>query len=250
MIYRDINDYVKNYSNQNHYDFEKHQVHYRRKNLLELLKQYPCNSILEIGCGSEPFFQFFNQYDKYVIVEPSDIFCRIANQLITDKNKIKIFNDFIENVNLNEQFNFVIISSLLHEVADPSIILESIKQLLTQNSIVYINVPNAKSFHRLLAYESNIIDSIYCKSETQIKFQQTTTFDIDSLKELVLKEGYEIIDFGSYFIKPFTHTQMIKLLENNIIDERILDGLNNMIKYFPDNGSEIYVCCKIKSDKE
>ena len=61
---------------------------------------------------------------------------------------------------------------------------------MNNDTIIYINVPNAKSFHRLLAYESSIINSIYEKSDTQKILQQFYTFDIQSMRNLL-----ESLDF-------------------------------------------------------
>ena len=36
------------------------------------------------------------------------------------------------------------------------------------------------------------------------------------------------------------------MMDNGIIDEKILDGLYFMTKYMPDMGSEIYVNCRRK----
>ena len=71
-------------------------------------------------------------------------------------------------------------------------------------------------------------------------------FNLDSLEELVGSVGFEVLDKGSYFVKPFTHGQMKSVLDNNIIDVNILNGLNKMIKYMPDLGSEIFVDVRIK----
>ena len=54
---------------------------------------------------------------------------------------------------------------------------------------------------------------------------------------------------GSYFIKPFNHKKMAELLELEIIDKQLLVGLDNMIKYFPENGAEIFVNCRFSEGK-
>ena len=64
---------------------------------------------------------------------------------------------------------------------------------------------------------------------------------MNSLSELVETSGFKIVDKGSFFLKPFTHRQMMEMLKNNVIDTNILNGLDRMTKYFPEFGSEIYV---------
>ena len=246
---RDIDKYADEYINNEHYDFEKYQIKYRRKNILDQLKMNNDSNILEIGCGIDPLFQYINCYNTYTIIVPSKKFVQIANG-IKNNDKINIINDYIENTKINTKFDFIIISSLLHEIEDPSIILNAAKQYMNKDSILYINVPNAKSFHRLLAYKSSLIDSIYSKSNNQKKFQQSHTFDMNSLEKLTEEQGYITINSGSYFIKPFTHVQMRELLDNNIISEEILDGFNDMIEYCPDIGSEIFITCQYNKKGE
>ena len=54
------------------------------------------------------------------------------------------------------------------------------------------------------------------------------------------------MDSGSYFIKLFNHEKMQRMIDIGILDSNILDGLNRMIKYMPDEGAEIYVNVKKK----
>lgn len=58
---------------------------------------------------------------------------------------------------LEHDFDFIIISGLLHEVPDPKKLLQSIYKICKQDTLVHINVPNVYSFHRLLAYEMGCI---------------------------------------------------------------------------------------------
>lgn len=50
---RDIDKYTQEYSKAG---FEKYQVAYRRRKLLEIINKYLPQRILEIGCGMEPLF--------------------------------------------------------------------------------------------------------------------------------------------------------------------------------------------------
>ena len=76
--------------------------------------------------------------------------------------------------------------------------------------------------------------------------QQKSVFSLKSLKTLFTEEGFKIIDSGSFFIKPFTHEQMSKVLKIKAFDPKILDGLNKMQKYMPNLGSEIFIDIKKK----
>jgi len=241
---RDIHNYEKVYMQS---DFEEIQVKFRKKEVLKHFKYYNPKTILEIGCGMNPFFVENIEYEKYIVVEPSCKFVENAQKLKKDRVEIyqEFLEDFIEN-NSNSKFDFIILSSLLHEVKNPAIFLEKLKLLCTKNTVIHINVPNSKSMHRILAYEMGIISKLTEFSQNNINLQQNTIFDMNLLVELIEKNGFLSIEQGSYFLKPFSHSQMLQILQNDIIDESVLDGFYNIIKYFPEYGSEIFINMKLK----
>jgi len=56
--------------------------------------------------------------------------------------------------------------------------------------------------------------------------------------------GFSVIDFGTYFIKPFTNKQMEELIMKGIFDMKLIDGLIGLTAYLPEYGSEMYVIAK------
>ncbi len=239
---RDIKDYTENYVNL---VFEDYQVMYRRKLVLEIIRKYPHRRILEIGCGMEPLFKYLDskEYDQYVVIEPSEQFCKNAIKESLENEKITCINDYFDASEKVKQykFDFIICSSLLHEVENPEELLKNIAMICTKSTIVHINVPNANSFHRLLAKEMNLIDDVHEMSDQNKLYQQHNVYDKTRLGKTVETAGFSVIEAGSYFVKPFTHKQMFDMLENHIINEKVLDGLYNIVKYFPEYGSEIFV---------
>lgn len=142
----------------------------------------------------------------------------------------------------------IICSSLLHELANPEKVLRNIWKICSNETVVHVNVPNAKSLHRLLASCMGVISDIYAKSAMQKKMQQAdVVYDISSLKKTCTENGFEIINEGSYFVKPFTHQQMQDCLDKEIFNDTLLDGLDRLIQYMPEYGSEIFVELKKES---
>lgn len=240
---RDIEKYTQDYKNSN---FEHILVKYRRKKVLEILNKYKPKHILEVGCGLDSIFNHYNDFDSFTIIEPSKDFCDNATKSLKYNNKIKIINDFVENTNIamGGGNNIIIISGLLHEIANPKNLLENIKQKCNQETIIHINVPNSLSLHLLWAYKAGLLNNIGDKTPTQKTLQQHTNFNSKSLKTLVENIGFNIIEEGSYFLKPFNHGKMQILLDNQIINDKLLDGLYELSEYFPEHCCEIYVNCK------
>lgn len=180
----------------------------------------------------------------FTIVEPSVKFCENAQASARGGN-IKIYNDFFENVKLDEQYDMVVCSSLLHELEHPEVLLTKIVECCTHETIVHFNVPNANSMHRILAMESGYMNTIDTMSERNVLLQQHAVYTKEKLEQLLLEAGIEILESGTYFVKPFAHAQMMRLLEAGIVEEKVLDGFYNIAKYMPELGSEIYVNCRV-----
>ena len=244
---RDIKDYTDKYVEG---PFEATMVKIRMKTVMEQCRKYKHDNILEIGCGMLPFFMEFKDYKSMVIAEPSETFANNAQILSKDEDKnIKIicgfFEDQIEKIKeLKVNFDYIILSSVLHELDDSQKMLKAILELCSESTVVHVNVPNAYSVHRLIALEAELISDVHQKSKQMEKMQQQRTYDLPLLVDEISRAGFKVVDKGSYFIKPFTHSQMQQCIDMGIIDQKVLDGMEKLIKYMPEYGAGIYVNIK------
>lgn len=243
---RDIDKYTEDYNQPN---FEDYQIIYRRKKILEIMKRYHPKRILEIGCGMEPLFRYIDwEYDKYIIVEPSESFFDNAIHLAERNKKVTGYNRCFSSTEelKDSKVDFVICSSLLHELEQPLELLQNIAEVCTENTVVHINVPNANSLHRLIAKEMGLIEDVHDMSERNNLYQQHNVYDLEALKASVDLAGFGVLEEGSYFVKPFTHGQMYEMIQRDIIDENVLEGLYKLEKYLPYYGSEIFLNVQIR----
>ena len=223
-------------------------VKVRRKQVLHTLSRYPHRHILEVGCGLEPLFLYVDDYDSYTVVEPSEAFVRNARRCASNAGKessIRIVKGCLEAVYhdlVEEQaFDVVILSSLLHEVPDSDALVNAVYALCGAATVVHINVPNVYSFHRLLGVEMGLIEDIHQQSQVEADFFRHTRFSMASLKAMMADHGCEVLSSGTYFIKPFSNEQLAQMLKQQIVSPAVIEGLERMIKYFPDMGCEMYV---------
>lgn len=240
---RNIARYEKVYAESS---FEPTQALMRKRVVLELLARWKPRRLLEIGCGTDPIFNHYRQADEVVVVEPGEDFAANAQQMAQQMHQVRVVEGFVEplaehGVLGQKCFDCVLVSGLLHEVADPGRLLDVTRGLVAAGGRVHVNVPNARSLHRLLAFEMGLIDDIHEISERQKALQQHTTFDMRALKALCVSKGFVVTDEGSFFVKPFTHGQMYLLQELGILDEGMLNGLMRLEKHLPGMGSEIFV---------
>lgn len=242
---QEIEAYQSAYTASN---FEVIQAQYRKRLLLELLETHQPKRILEVGCGWDTIANSWQGFEHLCIVEPGSEFANKAKQDTAHNNKVKVIQHFLEDATeiLRDDYDLILLSSLLHEVPDAEALMLSAKALCSAHTLVHVNVPNAKSMHRLLALEMGLIDTLYAPSELQKTFKQPRIFDLQSLKTLADLTGFEVVSEGSFFMKPFTHAQMHSLAQTGFANQAMLDGLWALTKHFPENGSEIYINLKRK----
>ncbi len=245
-----IEQYTKAYNED--YDFESILVKYRKQEISEFIKKRKPAKILEIGCGKDPLFKEFLEYEsweEWIVVEPSSYFAKEA-ETYCDK-RCRVICDFFENVSTelakDMEFDFIVCSALLHELENPKEFLKAVFSLCGDDTDVHINVPNALSFHRQLAVEMGLIESVFEKSDRNVQLKQYHIFDMSRLTNILEESGFELIEKGGYFIKPFTHEQMETIVAEFASDE-LLTGLHLLGKKYPELASEIY--CNIRKSRQ
>lgn len=238
-------DYDRQYAEQYAQDqFETILVEIRRRRVLESIEPYAPRSVLEVGCGMEPLFSFYEDFDRHTIVEPSRQFTENALRLADRDERVEVIEGTLEERGEHlhgRTFDAVVVSSLLHEVPDARALLSAVRAVCSERTLVHVNVPNVRSFHRLLAFEGGLIQDVFEPSEMERRFGRHDRFDAVSLQTLLESVGFRVVASGTYFVKPFTHAQMDALLALPAFDRAsLLRGLDGMIKYMPELGCELY----------
>jgi len=248
----DLHNYAVAWAGEHDKKFSFEAVHsrIRREQALRFSLGSPHRCILEIGCGLDPLFPYIPDFDRYFIVEPIEKFATKALDKKAGTSRVTVINDYFEgcfNEFRNIHLDCIVLNGVLHEVPNPRLLLESIHAVCWKSTQVYLSVSNANSLHRLLAYEMGIISSPYEVSDTNKKFKTTSVFDKDILRDLVVSTGFLVQEIGTYFIKPFSNQQMEDIINQGIVDIRIIKGLEGIIQYMPDLGSEMYALLKPSS---
>jgi hypothetical protein len=245
---RDLKDYYNKYIEDN---FDHILSDYKRIYVeVELIKKLKPKSIIEIGCGINPLFFHFEDFEQLTIIEPAGGFCefvldKLNNEYSHLKSKVKILQKTIQEVGiLVPAPDFILCAGLLGEIPDPVEIVTGIYKISGPGTHTYISAPNENSFHRILAKEAGLIKELAQLSDEQIKFQRFHVFSRQKLIDIATGNGFKVVDSGTYFVKPFTHKQMNYLIKEKLIDMDIILGLGKMIKYMPDMGAEAYVCLR------
>lgn len=237
---RDMAEYAAQYREL---PFEPIQIKYRRELVLREVKRHQPLRLLEIGCGDAPLFTDLEGDIEVTTIEPSVEFFNRARQLAENRPRVTVVQSFVEDFFPDgPEFDMVVLSSLLHEVRNPELLLANVYRLCGPDTVLHVNVPNARSLHRLLALAMGLISQPGEQSDMQRRMQQRTTmYDADSLGVELEAAGFREIEHGSILVKPFTHAQMQQLVDAGFLTPVMLDGFNNLVQWLPDLGSEIWV---------
>lgn len=237
---RDMADYTAQY---HALPFEAIQIAYRRKLVLREIARHAPRRLLEIGCGERPLFTDLPPEVEATVIEPAAEFAANARRLAEGRARVRVVQGFVEEVVPDDSaYDMVLLSCVLHEVPDAAAMLAAVRRLCGPDTVLHVNVPNARSLHRLLAVAMGLIPDPGAQSDTQRTMQQrATTYDAASLRAELEQAGFAVAEQGSLFVKPFTHAQMQRLVDEGFMTPAMLDGLDGLVQWLPELGSEIWV---------
>jgi trans-aconitate methyltransferase len=240
---RDLVDYTAQYRQL---PFEPIQAAYRRRLVLQQIGACAPRTLLEVGCGELTLAAELPQ-TEVTVVEPSADFANGARRLVEGSPRVTVIESTLEAcADRLGSFDMVVVSCLLHEVVDPMALLLAAKGRLSSGGVLHVNVPNARSLHRLLAMAMGLIADPAALSDTQRQMQQRATYDADSLEAVLHEAGLEVSARGSLFVKPFTHAQMQWLVDQGFMTPTMLDGFDRLVDPLPGLGSEIWCNARLR----
>lgn len=272
-----IEQYEQQY--QADYDFEQVMVHARQRAVAEWLASLPPSpqphTVIEIGGGTESLRCSLkaqcpdwvtSQLGTWHVVDPSDVFLTAQEQQLQQAGiayyrvssapenlpqkassaPVVLHPGFFEAVvaqwqqqNQVPQATIVICSGLLHELPQPEVMLTAIHACLAPQGVLHVNVPNANSLHRQLAVAMGLMPHTQVLTERNQTLQQSHVFSMASLQELLKKTNFLPIANTGYFLKPFTHQQMMQVWPH--LPENCFEGLYTLGQHYPEMASEIAI---------
>ncbi|MCZ2356052.1 MAG: class I SAM-dependent methyltransferase [Bacteroidia bacterium] len=237
---RNLDAYSNEYLRQ---PFEPVMIRYRRKKTVEWLGDTRQLSILEIGCGISPAFDWIQHWRWLSLLEPATEFASRIHEQMQHHPSVDLITATLESNPAfpHAPFDIILLNSLLHELQDPASALKSLHHWAHPQTRIFINVPNALSVHRRLAVHMGLIPSPDTLSDFNHLFQQARVFTPATLQSLAEQCGYRILRQETAFIKPFTHAQMQTWMDAGILTDTLLEGLYRVSPEMPDAGAEIFM---------
>lgn len=229
-----IDGYAKTYNTV--VDFDRHFIRYR----FECLKEhYPrLGTVLELGCADGLMTkEILGISKKLDVVEGSASYIRNAKKRLGKKVKdVRFYHSLFKDYEPDTKYDMIILSSILHELDDPILVLKKVRTWLKKGGVIYVNVPNAISLHRRIGRLMGVLKNEYAFTVRDTQFLHQRLYDQKSLRATVKKAGFSIIEEGGFFLKALSNSQMMNW------DQKLLDAFNAVGKELdPSLCAEIYI---------
>jgi SAM-dependent methyltransferase len=249
MNARDLQRYAQDYDAT--YEVEVHLVRARRRRALETVGATPDPVVIEIGCGRESAIVDAPPVRAWHVVEPSPAFALRARALADRFPGLRVHQQTLEQgaIALRDvRPDVVLVSALLHEVADDERFLSALRVLCGPHTRVHIDVPNALSLHRQMAVAMGLLATPYAETTRARVLQQHRTYDIAQLQRTLTRHGFAIERTGSYYLKPFSHAQLADALRAGIITDAYLRACDDLSAVAPALGAEIFAVARLSEE--
>ncbi|TDM05572.1 MAG: hypothetical protein C4K60_12505 [Ideonella sp. MAG2] len=200
-----------------HADFESVCLLARHQHNLRWLQRNRPASVLEVGCGpvllSTAARAANTGVQRWVTVEPASRWAQGAEAAAQSWPGLTVIHDYIEQAQAalakacgsDPWADMVVVSGVIHETAEPETLLQAALAPLKPGGLALISVPNAHSFHRLLAVEMGLAEAPEDLSQRNRLLGQARVFRPQDLREMARALGLVEVAFEGYLFKPFTH---------------------------------------------
>ena len=177
---------------------EKEKITYEKR-LREISKIVDKGTLLDIGCGPGHFLRFVKQKGWDVTgIEISDFAASYARETFN----LNVITGTIDSVKLPPNtFDVIFLGDLLEHVPNPKILLENLRELLSDKGIIYIEIPSVTNglFSRL--------GNILFKTINRVKYINLPPYHLfeftpNNCKMLFKISGYKIVSLKQGMVSP------------------------------------------------
>lgn len=204
----------------------------KHKNWTDELNEILCfdknrSAVLDVGCGMGQFLYFAkNEYKKTEGIDMS----KAMADLTAQKLGISVYSEQFHSFNTENKYSTLHLSHVIEHIPNPIEWLNKCKQLLTEDGVIMIAVPNMRSIsrmYRLLLKKLGIFSGAWKEAwrTPDHLFEPTPK----SLKQFVLNNGFEILTAYTYSRSDSTSKKLI----NKILYRKLMLGSNIRIYIKP-----------------
>jgi len=184
--------------------------------LTPVLDQLRPARVLDIGSNRGDFIKFAldkSYINKIVAVEP-DLSLMSEYELFAGNEKLEILWDRFEDCKPAEQFDFIYSCQTLEHAASAKAMLEQSYRLLTDNGLMYIEVPNIRILSDPRGVEEFFIDKHTFHFDPQVLINMATSCGFSVTKDF----GTDYLNIKILFVKNRPASNPIACADDSVDD--------------------------------
>ena len=213
-------------------DFDKRLIGFRYRTLKPF---FYGSTALELGPAEGQMTNYLiNDFSKLTIVDAAS---KLLDLIPNHPNLIKI-NSLFENYEPQEKFDTIFLEHILEHIEYPVSLLNRVKDWLSPKGKILIGVPNANSFHRLVACKMGMLKNPYDLNERDLAQGHRRVYTAQTFKDDLDAANLNINYIGGCFFKPLSNSQ----IQSNW-SEDMINGFFELGKDFQYNAADIYAIC-------
>lgn len=207
------------------------------------LKEKSFGKVLEVGSYDGSMTELILEYvDHLEVIEPSlDLTKTVSAKF---GNRVTISNTTLEQFSPEGKYSLVFLIHTLEHIDDSLGALIKLRDLLDENGLLIVMVPNAEALSRQIAVEMGLMSSIYEVLESEKSQGHIRNYDMQSLRSEIEEAGMDCFESGGVLLKTLANFQLDRALEGGIISLNYLDACNVLALRFPSLCSSVYALVK------
>lgn len=205
----------------------------------EYQKYFNGRTCLELGPANGLMTRFLHEsFEKLDLVEGSESLLKIIPEYPNVVKHHSLFNEFIPQ----NKYDTIIMNHVLEHLEHPVNELRNIRKWLESDGTLICGVPNANSFHRLIAVELGMLSAPNELNSRDLELGHYRVYDLKKLIKDVELAGFKVIFSGGIGLKFLSNSQMSALLDYDFIKVSLSMG-----SLTPENGALVFVIAKINN---
>lgn len=191
----------------------------------------PHESVLELGCATGLMTTLLAGEGRRVtgLDRSADYLARAAARDLDGCDFLVGDLDALPDLG---RFHQVVLTNVLHEVADPTAVLRRVAQAhVVPGALVHVSLQNPRSLHRLVALEMGLIDDLHAIADRGRRYGTQRLLDADGIAAMGGGAGLRAIAREGVFLKPLPNDTLAAL------PAPVLDGLERAARHLPEHGA-------------
>ena len=198
---------------------------------------------LQVGCYQGDLTVLLEQhYASLTVVDAAQRFLDRTRRRLT--RPATFHCSLFETLRLEARFDAVFLVHVLEHVIDPVAVLGKIRDLLTEDGLAFIVVPNAAAASRQLAVKMGLIEHNAALTPADLKHGHRRVYQLDTLEADARRARLALAASGGIFFKPLANFQFDRLAGGDVISEDYMEACYQLGFRYPELTASVYAVCR------